>query len=216
MIVRVASTLSRVSSRGGWSSSTCSQPSSKATRFSRSKRPVSLLAAPRPLRALTVAGISMSRSCRADENIARTDLRCRQSSRRSMKPLDCRLPWPRCDRGSRRSSSSDGGSTDDTASIAAAAGALVVDALARPRQPARGRRRRRVRRLAAVSARRLPPRSRAGRRRFAPLSPRRTRPVGPVILPSRWMTRAARRGGLSASCGGAARCWRCLTATRDC
>src|SRR5579883_3005211 len=59
MIVRVASTDNFVSMRSGWCPSE-PQPSSKAIRFSLSKRPVSLLAAPRPLRALIATGISMA------------------------------------------------------------------------------------------------------------------------------------------------------------
>src|SRR5438067_11838137 len=49
MIVRVASTASVVASRAG-SSSEEPQPSSNGTRFSVSKRPLSLVPAPRPLR----------------------------------------------------------------------------------------------------------------------------------------------------------------------
>ena len=59
MMVRVESTLNVVVNGAG-SSSAVPQPSSNATRFSASKRPLSLLAAPRPLRGLTVAGISMA------------------------------------------------------------------------------------------------------------------------------------------------------------
>src|SRR5215813_14207640 len=59
MIVRVASTDSLVPTRSGCASSPEPQPSSKATRLSCSKRPLSLLAAPRPLRGLTMTGISM-------------------------------------------------------------------------------------------------------------------------------------------------------------
>src|SRR6201982_1998909 len=58
MIVRVESTVNVVVN-GASSSSAVPQPSSKDTRFSASKRPLSLLAAPRPLRGLVVAGISM-------------------------------------------------------------------------------------------------------------------------------------------------------------
>jgi hypothetical protein len=61
MIVRVASTDNVVATRSGSASSPEPQPSSKTTRFSCSKRPVSLLAAPRPLRGLRRAGISMRR-----------------------------------------------------------------------------------------------------------------------------------------------------------
>src|SRR3954447_23437108 len=59
MIVRVASPAALVATRSGCASSPEPQPSSKAPRFSSSKRPLSLLAAPRPLRALTMPGISM-------------------------------------------------------------------------------------------------------------------------------------------------------------
>ena len=52
MIVRVESTVNVVVSGAG-SSSAVPQPSSNATRLSASKRPLSLLAAPRPLRGLT-------------------------------------------------------------------------------------------------------------------------------------------------------------------
>src|SRR3954471_9414409 len=58
MIVRVESTVNVVVNGIG-SSSDVPQPSSNATRRSASKRPLSLLAAPRPLRGLPVAGISM-------------------------------------------------------------------------------------------------------------------------------------------------------------
>ena len=68
MIVRVASTLNVVATRPGPASGSLSgslpgtsQPSSNATRCSISKRPVSLLTAPRPLRGLTLPGISMQR-----------------------------------------------------------------------------------------------------------------------------------------------------------
>src|SRR5271167_241562 len=59
MIVRVDSML-RVVDNGAGSSSEKPQPSSNATRCSASKRPLSLLAAPRPLRCLRVTGISMT------------------------------------------------------------------------------------------------------------------------------------------------------------
>src|SRR5246127_5391700 len=58
VIVRVESTV-KVEVKGPSSSSAVPQPSSNARRLSASKRPLSLLAAPRPLRGLTVAGISM-------------------------------------------------------------------------------------------------------------------------------------------------------------
>src|SRR5215471_9062400 len=60
MIVRVESTLSVVVNGAGFSSAV-PQPSSNAMRFSASKRPLSLLAAPRPLRCLRATGISMFR-----------------------------------------------------------------------------------------------------------------------------------------------------------
>src|SRR5665213_692940 len=71
MIVRVASMLSRVCSGAG-SGSAEPQPSSNATRSSLSKRPEALVTAPRPLRGGGMAGISMSQTYVADENITRT------------------------------------------------------------------------------------------------------------------------------------------------
>src|ERR1700739_4373955 len=59
VIVRVESTLNVVVNGAG-SSSTAPQPSSNATRFSASKRPLALLAAPRPLRCPWATGISMA------------------------------------------------------------------------------------------------------------------------------------------------------------
>ncbi len=60
MIVRVVSTVSRVvSGTGSGSVPGMPQPSSKATRFSASKRPLALLTEPRPLRGPREAGISM-------------------------------------------------------------------------------------------------------------------------------------------------------------
>src|SRR5206468_1148476 len=60
MIVRVASTASVVSSRAG-SSSEEPQPSSNGTRFSVSKRPLSLVPAPRPLRGWRIAGAAAAK-----------------------------------------------------------------------------------------------------------------------------------------------------------
>ena len=71
MIVRVEATVNVVVSGTG-SSSAVPQPSSNGIRFSVSKRPLSLLAAPRPLRGLTVAGRSMSLIMHRHENNSRT------------------------------------------------------------------------------------------------------------------------------------------------
>jgi hypothetical protein len=71
MIVRVESTVNVVVNGTG-SASAVPQPSSNATRRSASKRPLSLLAAPRPLRGLTVAGISMLAMIMKRQNVSRT------------------------------------------------------------------------------------------------------------------------------------------------
>src|SRR5439155_26045137 len=71
MIVRVVSTDNVVGSRAG-SASEDPQPSSNGTRFSLSKRPLSLVPAPRPLRGRGVAGISMHQLWGVDGNISRT------------------------------------------------------------------------------------------------------------------------------------------------
>src|SRR5918911_1528546 len=71
MIVRVVSTDRIVGNRIG-SASDEPQPSSNGTRFSLSKRPLSLLPAPRPLRGRGVAGIPIGPIWQADGNISRT------------------------------------------------------------------------------------------------------------------------------------------------
>ena len=215
MIVRVASTSNRVSSRGGWSSSTWSQPSSKATRFSRSKRPVSLLAAPRPLRALTVAGI-----CMIDHAAPMRTLQEPILLSAIIPTLNeaARLPAALAALQSRRRGDR-GRRTEDRrrhGEYCRSGRSACRRRAARPRQPARGRSRRRVRRLAAVSACRLPSRSRlggGGSRLYRRTGRGRS---GRLFCLRAGRPEPRRRGGWSASCDGAARCWRCLTATRDC
>src|SRR6516165_6137833 len=73
IMVRVESTLSVVANGDG-SSSAVPQPSSNAKRLSDSKRPLALLAAPRPLRCLRATGISMPGIMPRYGNIKRTNL----------------------------------------------------------------------------------------------------------------------------------------------
>ena len=167
-----------------------SQPSSKATRFSRSKRPVSLLAAPRPLRALTVAGISMRRSCRADENIARTDLALGNDPDAQCRRSTAGCLGRACDRAvggdhrvGRRIDRRHGAYRRERPERLSSARRAAAAASSRPEPPPRPA-------IGCCFCTPIAASEPAGRRRFAPLSPHRTRPVGPAISPSRWTTRA--------------------------
>src|SRR3954470_11091302 len=126
MIVRVVSTDKVVGSRAG-SASEDPQPSSNGTRFSLSKRPLSLVPAPRPLRGWGVTGISMRQLW--------TLMGTFQEQKRIsvvIPTLDAADDLPRALAALAGSAPireiivSDGGSRDATASIGHAAGARIA------------------------------------------------------------------------------------------
>ncbi len=127
MIVRVASTDSVVATRAG-SPAPEPQPSSNATRRSLSKRPVALLAAPRPLRGSLMAGISMpaSMACRCEQfkNIVSIVIPTLDAA----SDLPATLAALAGAAMIREIVVSDGGSRDGTPAIARAGGARIVAA----------------------------------------------------------------------------------------
>ena len=185
-----------------------------------SKRPLSLLAAPRPLRGLTAWPAYPCRDiCRSDANISRTKfvIGRHPDAERGREPAGDRWRrWP-SRRSSARSSSPMAARATTPSRSPRQPGAAGRRGAARPRHAARRRRRGGDGRLAAVSARRLPPRRRAGRRRSRAFiaAPGAAGRAGyfDFALDDPSAGGAAAR---TASSPGAAACWRCPMATRGC